>query len=274
MKHDRTRLTLAVGVLFAAVATPVNAQAPPDNTIYGCINAKDVLRVVSASTACGPRETRINWAIAGPQGPAGPQGAVGPHGPVGPQGPQGAPGLNGIDGPMGPQGPEGADGPMGPQGAQGPAGAAAPSYAVVDSSDPPQKIGVMVGTTVLIHTGIRWARLPLTEAGFFQNGFVFYPTSDCSGPGNLASNTVDQLGIFGFSSLIGSTLYYTEENAVTIRFRAVSFIGTSGERDANGDYIPPTCKLLDGQEYYGTPLRTFDLSTLGLKAPFRFVMQP
>jgi hypothetical protein len=163
---------------------------------------------------------------------------------------------------------------VGPQGAQGPTGAAAPSYAAVDSSDPPKKIGVMVGTTVLIHTGTRWARLPLTGSGFFQNAFVFYPTSDCSGPRNYASSTFDDFGIFGFSSLMGSTLYYTEENAVTTRFRAMSFIGTLGERDANGDYIPATCTLFDGRESYGTPLSTFDLSTLGLRPPFRFMMQP
>jgi hypothetical protein len=70
-------------------------------------------------------------------GPQGPQGEPGPQGPPGadstvpgPQGPQGDPGSPGTDGAQGPPGADGATGPQGPQGntgAQGPAGPTGPA---------------------------------------------------------------------------------------------------------------------------------------------------
>ena len=164
----------------------------------------------------------------------------------------------------------------------GPQGPASLSYAVVDSSNPPQKIGVAVAgsfwgaTMVARQIENKWVLLPLVEAGsgFFQDGFVAFASSDCSGPGMYASNRIDQFGLFGRSFVIGSTLYYTPTDAVPVRFRLGSGIGTTGERDADGNPIAPTCEMFDGPTYYGTAVLTFDLTTLGLTPPFRFVQQP
>lgn len=97
MKHAGARITIGVLASFVAFATTVHAQTP-GNTIYGCISIGNVLRVVSATTGCGPRETRIKWAIAGQEGPAGLQGPQGPQGVQGPQGPQGPSGQRGPAG--------------------------------------------------------------------------------------------------------------------------------------------------------------------------------
>ncbi len=76
-------------------------------TIYACkLNSLGTLRIVSATTACTPFETKISWNT---DGPAGPQG---PTGPQGQSGPAGAPGLPGQPGPQGPAGPPGPPGPV------------------------------------------------------------------------------------------------------------------------------------------------------------------
>jgi hypothetical protein len=288
MRNVRKSLIIAVVTLFAAAAAPVDAQTLGDTAIYGCISVGNVLRVVSANTACGRRETRIKWAIAGPQGPAGPLGPAGPQGPVGSQGSngeqgpagaqgvQGAPGINGVDGAVGPQGPQGPEGPMGPQGAQGPAGIAARSFSVIDSSNPPQKVGLVLdAVSVIRQIEDRWVKLFVSPSGFFQNGYVFYPTSDCSGPGVYASSRNDELGLFGHAALIGSTLYYTPANAVAAPFQASSYFGMSGERGPDGIVIPPTCQaVLDAPTYYGTPVVPFDVTVWGLTPPFQFIVQP
>jgi hypothetical protein len=99
-------LALGVSVVFADTRD-ASAQIPSNNTIYACIRLdRDhdegrLVRLVSADEHCRPRETRIQWSVAGPEGPA---GSPGPPGPVGPQGPQGEPGPQGESGPPGPSG--------------------------------------------------------------------------------------------------------------------------------------------------------------------------
>jgi hypothetical protein len=253
------RSSLTIAIVSSALAVTAYAQTSEDSQIYGCISNKNVLRVVSASTTCEPRETRITWAIVGPQGPIGPQGASGERGPAG------------IQGPAGPEG------PAGPQGAQGSAGLAAPSYVVMDSSNPPRKVGVFagpgIGTMAARKIENQWVLLPLSDSGFYQNGFVIYPTTDCSGPGVDASSRNEQFGIFGRSFVIESILYYTPPNAQPTWFQARSYFGTSGDRGPNNETIPPGCEQLNAS-YYGWPLLSFDLRTLDLTPPFHFVEQP
>lgn len=89
---------------------------------------------------------------------------------------------------MGPRGPKG---PAGPQGAQGPQGVPAPaspagSFYFVDSSDPPKSLGLVLGTNLVARqVGNEWTRLIVYPSGFFQNGYVFFASTDCTGQGLL-----------------------------------------------------------------------------------------
>lgn len=91
------------------------------------------LRVVDASTGCGPSETALSWNQTGPAGPTGP---VGPVGPVGPGGSDGPPGAIGPEGPIGATGPEGPTGPTGPPGLPGPVVGGA-TATVLNGMEPP-----------------------------------------------------------------------------------------------------------------------------------------
>ncbi len=97
-------LILGVSAVIAD-AGDASAQIPSDNVIYACVRLdRDhdegrLVRLVSADEHCRPRETRIQWSVAGPEGPAGPPGAPGPAGAPGPQGAQGPQGEPGPSGP-------------------------------------------------------------------------------------------------------------------------------------------------------------------------------
>jgi hypothetical protein len=80
-------LGLVVIGLFV-VLTRVMAVAP--TVMEACINpGNGMMRLVDASTACQPKETRVSWNSEGPAGPPGPPGPTGPTGPQGPEGPAG-----------------------------------------------------------------------------------------------------------------------------------------------------------------------------------------
>jgi hypothetical protein len=123
-------VALAAGFLSAGL----EAQS---GIVYACVNpGNGNIRMVAATEACRPNETRIQWNVVGPAGatgatgPIGPTGATGPTGqtgaigPIGPIGPTGATGATGQTGETGPAGPTGSQGLQGIQGIQGPAGAA------------------------------------------------------------------------------------------------------------------------------------------------------
>ena len=146
----RVLAILSLSVLPLSLA----AQAPAPATIDACLNpGNGALRVVAATVACRPNETRVRFNTVGPEGPQGPPGPAGPtgatgsagpagpageQGPAGSQGPQGEQGpagstgpqgLQGEQGEQGPIGPQGLTGPQGPAGSQGPAGPAGPEGA-------------------------------------------------------------------------------------------------------------------------------------------------
>jgi hypothetical protein len=88
--------------------------------IHACVNNETgAIRIVSESLNYNPDETRLQWGIAGVQGPQGQQGAKGDPGP---RGDQGDPGPQGATGPAGPQGLQGNPGPKGDKGDAGPTG--------------------------------------------------------------------------------------------------------------------------------------------------------
>ncbi len=95
------------------------SAAPPDNTIYACVNTGQsrLMRYLNyaGGDRCTAQEQLIWWNKAGADGADGPQGL---------QGPAGADGVNGADGAVGATGPQGETGATGPQGETGPAGAA------------------------------------------------------------------------------------------------------------------------------------------------------
>ena len=74
-------LGLVVIGLFM-VLTRVMAVAP--TVLEACVNpGNGMMRLVDASTACHPKETRVSWNSEGPAGPPGPPGPTGPPGPPG-----------------------------------------------------------------------------------------------------------------------------------------------------------------------------------------------
>lgn len=124
------RVAFVVLAAFLAMTSAASAQTGAPGVITACVgNLTERIRLIGATDACRPWETRIQWNIRGPEGPAGPAGPAGPVGPMGPQGPAGPAGAMGPEGPAGaagPQGPAGAQGPAGPQGPEGPQGAPGP----------------------------------------------------------------------------------------------------------------------------------------------------
>lgn len=120
-------LVPAVGsaLMFALTLGFFEAQPAAQTTgvIYACVNPGNAgLRLVGATEACRPNETKVRWNVVGATGPTGPQGPAGPQGSTGQTGPQGIPGIIGPEGKTGPQGvtgPQGATGPVGPAPAVG-----------------------------------------------------------------------------------------------------------------------------------------------------------
>jgi hypothetical protein len=116
---------LGLGFVYLAAAR-ASAQFPPaDGQLYACVAVDNtqtdakLMRLVAVSESCKANETRIQWSVAGPQGPVGPSGAPGPIGLQGLPGPVGATGVIGPTGPAGATGAAGATGDVGPQGATG-----------------------------------------------------------------------------------------------------------------------------------------------------------
>ena len=122
------RTPLAVGLALASAAV-FFFQAQPSaqsGVIYGCANpGNGNLRIVAATEACRPNETRVTLNIAGGGiGPTGAKGATGSTGSTGLTGSPGSPGATGATGNTG------LTGNVGPQGAMGPTGPGAPSGAI------------------------------------------------------------------------------------------------------------------------------------------------
>jgi hypothetical protein len=85
---------LALLAVVSWIALPQVIAASP-TLLEACINpGNGMMRMVSASTACHAKETRVTWNSEGPAGPEGPQG---PEGPVGPEGVAGVDGAAGGD---------------------------------------------------------------------------------------------------------------------------------------------------------------------------------
>lgn len=119
VRVSRTALTTGAAVLAATgVAVAGFSSGPPpapsDNVIEACVSSNNgAVRIVKATDACAPGESRIAWNQTGPTGPKGDQGIQGI------QGVQGVRGLTGPKGDKGDKGDVGARGPKGDQGIQG-----------------------------------------------------------------------------------------------------------------------------------------------------------
>src|SRR5689334_8662693 len=91
-------LATILGTLFGgALAT---AYASTTGIIHACVRDGQ-LRILGAGQACKPKETALDWNIAGPagaKGDPGPQGAPGAPGAPGAKGDPGAPGAKGDPG--------------------------------------------------------------------------------------------------------------------------------------------------------------------------------
>ena len=138
MRIDAKSVWVCAAAVAIGAAGAVHAQEA-DARIYACVQkSADKFRLVSASEACRPNETRIVWNVVGPQGATGAAGAIGPQGPQGPKGDTGDTGPAGATGPQGPKGDTGStgsQGPAGPRGVQGPAGPPGPSGGVPINPD-------------------------------------------------------------------------------------------------------------------------------------------
>jgi hypothetical protein len=73
---------VVTGIVFNVTAAFAYAQAVDATQIHACVaNSNGVVRIVSATAPCDDRkETRLQWAVAGPTGPQGPPGPMGPQG--------------------------------------------------------------------------------------------------------------------------------------------------------------------------------------------------
>lgn len=149
MKYPK-RILAAVGLAIILVVSLASlAFAMTDGVIRACVNPAGQPRIVSDAEECNPKETFLEWNVAGAgekgsqgePGPQGPQGEPGPEGPAGPQGepgPQGPAGPQGEPGPEGPAGPQGEPGPQGPQGEPGISGySQVTRYSGGDPDNPP-----------------------------------------------------------------------------------------------------------------------------------------
>ena len=116
-----TAFTIFLGVALGLVADTrdASAQIPSNGVFYACVRLdKDqdegrLARLVAADEACKPKETRVQWGMAGPQGPQGPKGATGATGATGANGTNGLNGATGATGATGDAGPKGATGSQG-----------------------------------------------------------------------------------------------------------------------------------------------------------------
>lgn len=97
------RSVVAVLLAVVLVGGATWAWAQNGGTILACAGKDGTMRIIADPSECKvPKETVLEWNIAGPTGPPGPQGETGPQGPQGETGPQGPPGPQGPEGPQGP----------------------------------------------------------------------------------------------------------------------------------------------------------------------------
>src|SRR5688500_8122634 len=77
------------GVVAAALVATLAlvARADNDTHIHACVDDRGRPRIVADGTECTPRETALEWNIAGPPGPQGEIGSQGPQGEPGPTAP-------------------------------------------------------------------------------------------------------------------------------------------------------------------------------------------
>lgn len=95
-------LALLASFVLLVLLLPAAALATGPAVMEACVNpGSGDLRLVATGVLCHANEVRVQWNVAGPQGPPGPTGATGATGDTGPQG---ATGPQGIQGPPGPQG--------------------------------------------------------------------------------------------------------------------------------------------------------------------------
>src|SRR5436190_16823187 len=117
-------LVAAIAAWLQSFSSVAHAQS---GVIYACANpGNGNLRIVGASEACRPSETRVTLNVTsgggGATGPTGPTGPTGQGGQTGSKGATGATGANGTPGTIGPTGPAGPVGAVGPTGPSLPVG--------------------------------------------------------------------------------------------------------------------------------------------------------
>src|SRR5712692_914870 len=98
MRDPHSRRLFAAALVTAALAGTFGHADAQTAVIFACVNPAGQTRIVGQTQACLPNETRVQWNVAGPQGPPGPQGPAGPIGPAGAKGDTGAAGANGAPG--------------------------------------------------------------------------------------------------------------------------------------------------------------------------------
>jgi hypothetical protein len=196
---------------------------------------------------------------AGPQGPQGPQGSVGVPGPIGPQG---------AAGPQGPAGAKGATGPQGPPGVGG--------ILVVDSNG--STVGRWTGQTSalmningsLVNVLLDY-QIPLVppQSGFYTQDVVdvvfWHLTADCSGPRYLpvSGGPYGTYQIFTVNNQAAPLYLFYPTAAPTQMTVQASEQFASGQNPLQ----PGTCTATTAKVSLA-PMAYFDVSTLGLVAPF------
>jgi Collagen triple helix repeat (20 copies) len=171
----------------------------------------------------------VSWTIIAHQGATGLVGATGTDGAIGPTGPTGE---------TGPQGPAGATGATGPQGPQGPAGVE--SGAVVKDATG-AILGIPDGSFTLYSLQGRVFALTVQPQGFFDEVFLSYVTTNCSGPRLLESNFVQLFSLMPRGQVNDSTLYYPAPINFPAQLDSYSQAPMSASTcsNAGGTFIPP-----------------------------------
>jgi hypothetical protein len=99
-------LLVALGLLFAPLASATSAPLTTNGSVHACVKAKGkasqrgMLRVVGPNQKCNTKRgwKALNWSVTGP---AGSKGEAGPQGPTGAKGASGSNGSNGARGEKG-----------------------------------------------------------------------------------------------------------------------------------------------------------------------------
>lgn len=244
----RSACIYCAAVFTALLILSNTGSAKALTVINACVNkATGAVRIANA---CGRSETPLSW---NQQGPAGSQG---------------------------PAGPPGAQGPAGPQGSAGPG-----AVTVVDSTE--KTLGPLVGSgrlvsgsnsnpiplltaaAVLLEIDSLWFALPVNSGGFLKAGVTFtYVTNDCSGTAYLQLPPIPDLfqtvsGNFNDSGrapgVVLNLLYYAAPTTQLLQVGSTTML--------NGDGTTGVCQQTSFQTYL-SPIKTFDLSTLGFTPPF------